>query len=639
LLAVATVVSLIGAAVGGVSAVAAPVTAADSTPLVPTVETGLANGSGAGNDTESASNSTAAGSSVRLITGDQVLIDANGAVRSTVLAPRPDGRSAHLSISQTADGIFVFPSDVVALIGHGLDQALFNVSLLASYDLGPNGDLPLIVETNPLTSISRGAAFDMDAAGLSVTTRLTALPATVGWADTSVEAGPAPSWGLIEALAQPTAEGLSQRSAANAAVSQIWLDRQHQFDLSTITALTEVSDDTPAWMSLIGADQAHDAGLLGEGVTVAVVDTGIDTRHPDLAGQVIDTVDFSVDGDGLDHNGHGTFVASEIAGTGAASAGLYQGVAPKAQLLSAKVVGADGSGTDSQVIEGMEWAASHGADIVNMSLGFPGYYDDGSLLVSRTLDALTAEYGCLFVVATGNDMSDQAINAPATASEALAVGATDQFGNLGWWSSTGPRRGDGAVSPQIMAPGAALAPVDETGFPLLDESGMPLTTGLVGAGAGSDGYVSDNYYGTSMAAPLVAGAAALLLESDPTLDRDGLESRLMAGASPLPDGSAVFQQGAGLLNIPASLAANLIPDSSSLDFGAFDPPAATSAERTLTWKNLSDQDQMLDLAASLVSVPSRGLATVDTAPTANPGQALAQDQAQAGLPGHGLAAQ
>ena len=123
-------------------------------------------------------------------------------------------------------------------------------------------------------------------------------------------------------------------------------------------------------MPLIGAPEAWAAGYDGTGVTVAVLDTGIDVQPPGPRRPDHGTASFVPGEDVTDVNGHGTHVASTIAGTGAASGGDYKGVAPGADLLVGKVLGGtDGYGQDSWIIAGMEWAAESGADVVNMSLG------------------------------------------------------------------------------------------------------------------------------------------------------------------------------------------------------------------------------------------------------------------------------
>ena len=153
-----------------------------------------------------------------------------------------------------------------------------------------------------------------------------------------------------------------------------------------ITHVTEdvavhVQDVTPSplhsasavYSKAVGADRLWAEGVDGEGIAVAVVDTGV-AKVGDLAGRVIGGVDFSGGNDPYkDEFGHGTFVAGLIAGSGASSGGLYKGVAPKAKIVSIKIAGADGSSDVSHVLAAMQWAVSFRADygirVLNLSLG------------------------------------------------------------------------------------------------------------------------------------------------------------------------------------------------------------------------------------------------------------------------------
>ncbi|MFI2467992.1 S8 family serine peptidase [Streptomyces globisporus] len=137
---------------------------------------------------------------------------------------------------------------------------------------------------------------------------------------------------------------------------------------------------------------------------MAVLDTGADQSHPDLAGRVTAAEDFSGSGSTADKFGHGTHVASVVGGSGvgSGSGSTPRGVAPGAWLLVGKVLGDDGFGSSSQVIAGMEWAVEQGADVVTMSLGSSGA-SDGTDPMSLALNDLSRRSGALFVVAAGND--------------------------------------------------------------------------------------------------------------------------------------------------------------------------------------------------------------------------------------------
>ncbi|MDR2565515.1 MAG: S8 family serine peptidase [Bifidobacteriaceae bacterium] len=523
-------------------------------------------------------------SQVRLITGDVVRLSPEGKVLGIEPGPRADGSRPQF-LTRTADShTLVVPSDVVSLIGDSLDLALFDVTELASYELGPDASVPVIIQ-------STGGRPDLSELGFEAKGSLAALPAQFGVLDAVPDAGPAPSWSLIEAVADPDTAGAA--NSGEPAVEKVWLDRVVQVELPVGGSVSPTgTGTTPLWMQLVGADVAKAGGLSGTGIKVAVVDTGVDSSHPDLVGQVVAAEDFTGLGSPLDEVGHGTFVASEIAGTGVASDGTYQGVAPGAKILNARVLDEGGYGPDSAILAGIEWAAQQGADVINLSLGDPGAYGDGESYFDQFVNQIVEDYGTLVVVAAGNDGGAQTVSTPAVADKALAVGATSETGNLAWFSSMGPRRGDGAVKPEVVAPGAGADGYDEDGNldPWLLEE-------MTGAAMGTDGYTT--MFGTSMAAPIVAGAAALLLQADPTLGPDDLRAKLMASAAPMPDDSTVFQQGAGLINIPDAIDQTVTTSPTQLNLGMVAFPQTAPVTQTLTYVNQGTFAESLSLDAGL----------------------------------------
>src|SRR4051812_45093147 len=159
------------------------------------------------------------------------------------------------------------------------------------------------------------------------------------------------------------------------------------------------------YTDVVRAGKTWLAGHTGTGVTVAVVDTGVNTTG-DLAGQVVRAVDFTSEGDGADRYGHGTFVAGLIAGTGSHSDGAIEGVAPDARLVSLKISGADGATDVTLVLEALEWlkdfASTYNIRVVNLSLGFasPQSYavDPLDFAVERLWNS-----GITVITAAGND--------------------------------------------------------------------------------------------------------------------------------------------------------------------------------------------------------------------------------------------
>ena len=160
---------------------------------------------------------------------------------------------------------------------------------------------------------------------------------------------------------------------------------------------------SPTPRAQIGAPAAWAAGGTGAGVRVAILDSGVDTTHPDLVDRIAASQSFIPGEDVIDRNGHGTHTASTLAGTGAASGGKERGVAPGADLLVGKVLGDDGSGPVSGIIAGMEWAArTEHAKVISMSLGISVWHTQDDPL-SQAVNQLSAETGALFVIAAGND--------------------------------------------------------------------------------------------------------------------------------------------------------------------------------------------------------------------------------------------
>ncbi|MEU5865497.1 S8 family serine peptidase [Nonomuraea sp. NPDC047529] len=452
---------------------------------------------------------------VTLISGDRVTVTGQ---RGAVIEAG-EGRKGVTFITDESGGrLRVVPSDAMPLLNAGrLDARLFDVTTLLEYGYDDRRrDLPLVVT---------GAAQPRTPAGAS---NGTALAAVGGFAVREERAHASRFWkDLTGGQEKAGAAGLLWDAGGKA---KVWLD-----------GLREVSLDTS--VPQIGAPAAWAKGFTGEGVKVAVLDTGIDATHPDLAGKVSGRQDFTDEPDERDLVGHGTHVASTIAGSGAASGGRYRGVAAGVTLLDGRVC-ASRFCTDSAILAGMQWAAEQGARVVNMSLGMPGTPEQDPL--EQAVEALSDQYGTLFVIAAGNDGLERGVSTPATADAALAVGAVDKSDRLAAFSNTGPRPGDGGLKPDVTAPG-----VDITA-----------ARGKDSPGTGS--YVAKS--GTSMATPHVTGAAALLAGQHPDWRGDRLKAALMASAEPRPE-IGVFAQGAGRVNADRATAQTVTVQPPGLGFG------------------------------------------------------------------------
>ncbi|MFI6063375.1 S8 family serine peptidase [Streptomyces sp. NPDC051286] len=504
---------------------------------------------------------------VHLITGDSVTAAKGPDGRQTASVRPGPGRDDIVFHTFEQDGhLTVLPSDASALVSRGrLDRALFDVtSLLAQgYDDAHTDTLPLIVSTSG-TATARA------------TDRLTAF---------AEHDAPARELSSIDARSLHVAKDDLSRfwdelapggaeSKAPAAVPRVWLDGRVRAVLDRSTAQ-------------ISAPAVWQKGDHGEGVKVAVLDTGVDQTHPDLAGRVVKTANFTDSPTTGDSFGHGTHVTSIVGGSGAASGGARRGVAPGADLIVGKVLGDDGSGSESQVIAGMEWAASQGAEVVSMSLGSDDS-SDGSDAMSQAVDELSRTTPTLFVIAAGNNGRDGAstVGSPGAAASALTVGAVDRDDSLAGFSSRGPRSGDGAVKPDVTAPGVGIVAARASGT--------------------TQGDVVDQYYlgfsGTSMATPHVAGAAALVAQRHPDWTGNQIKDALVSTARTI-SGQKVTEQGGGRVDVAAA-ALGAVTATGSVTPGPFHPGDAT---RTfdLTYTNTSDEAVALNLRPRLTDATGR----------------------------------
>ncbi len=521
---------------------------------------------------------------VTLLTGDVVTVrtHATGCPAVTVRPADPHGV---LDRSCGPDGhVRVVPGRVAGLIGPVLDASLFDVTtlILEGYDDARTKELPLIVRQAEQPDQRLAAP----AAGLRVTRSLPSIGAVA--ARQPKAKGP----DLIRALSAATARTPATTRKA-AAATRVWLDHRVR-----ATAQSTSARGLDANLGQVRAPQAWAAGYTGQGVKVAVLDTGADFAHPDLQGRIAARADFTVeDGDAADRHGHGTHVAATIAGSGVASEGQRRGVAPGARLLVGKVLGDSGEGTDSQVIAGMEWAAER-ADVVNMSLG--GWEpSDGTDPMSLALDELTAKHGTLFVVAAGNDGPfDGTISSPAAAASALTVGAVDRSDRLADFSSRGPLVNTRAAKPELVAPGVDIVAARAAGTSL--------------------GTIVDARYtslsGTSMAAPHAAGAAAILAQRHPGWGPGRLKAALVGAVDPLTGGD-LYELGAGRLNAARPLH-GVVSEQPIVALGTFTHPQTGTAETPLSWANTSGSAKTLRFGVTVTdrhgTAAPAGIATLST---------------------------
>ncbi|HUX98241.1 MAG TPA: S8 family peptidase [Candidatus Deferrimicrobium sp.] len=343
-----------------------------------------------------------------------------------------------------------------------------------------------------------------------------------------------------------TEEELYQIANLNG-VQKIYLDEQVKLDILT--------PDPLSYNEIFQFEQcANQTGsrlvpATGNGVNISIIDTGIDFSHVDLTGKMLAQTSFvkvayGFDADKeeneVDYNGHGTHCAGIATGTGAASPAGYNltGIAPQAKLLNAKCLDQFGSGYLSGVIAAINWSIAHNAAIISMSLGFLS--NDPDYPLSKAVDNATKQ-GIVVVAAAGNSGPFfSTVDSPGSSRLGITVGANDKNGKITDFSSRGPTS-VGFVDPDVVAPGKnVMSPIAKNSI-------------LEALGKLEDFYIqgeNDNGYailsGTSMATPMVAGMAALLLDAFPTLNPYMIRTALMKGADSL--GYSPNIEGAGRIN-------------------------------------------------------------------------------------------
>jgi serine protease AprX len=324
----------------------------------------------------------------------------------------------------------------------------------------------------------------------------------------------------------------------------------------------------------VGAATVRDSmNLTGAGIGVAIIDSGIATWHDDLTNQsstlypygnqrVRKFVDF-VNGrtQPYDDNGHGTHVAGIIAGNGYDSKDEEKaGIAPDASLVSLKVLDANGQGTIGNLIAALNWVAvnakTYNIRVVNMSVGariHESYWTDPLTLAAKAV----TDRGVTVVTAAGNRGKNAAghlqwggITAPGNAPWVLTVGASSTMGTLtrkddtmGGYSSSGPTAIDFGAKPDLVAPGTGTVSLAAPGSTFFTEKALFLLSGTRLTGAKP--YLT--LTGTSMAAPVVSGTVALMLQANPALTPNLIKAILQYTAQVYP-GYSALRQGAGFLN-------------------------------------------------------------------------------------------
>jgi len=274
------------------------------------------------------------------------------------------------------------------------------------------------------------------------------------------------------------------------------------------------------------ATQVLSSRYSGRGVRVAILDTGFDLGHPDFAGRSIVSQSFVAELPVEDANGHGTFCAGVACGPKQPGDAPRYGIASAAELHVARVLDDEASGTDGNVLAGIDWAVGHDCAVISISLGSPVYLGDGYPEVYEHVAARALAAGSLLIAPAGNESQRPdtiaPVEHPANCPSIIAVGAVDQSLKVAPFSNGGLNPNGGEVS--LVAPGMAI--VSAAPRPDLYQVGS----------------------GTSMATPFVAGVAALLAEAHPQARGAALRDLLLEAFRELP--APVRDVGVGLVQAP-----------------------------------------------------------------------------------------
>ncbi|MCD4813720.1 S8 family serine peptidase [bacterium] len=302
------------------------------------------------------------------------------------------------------------------------------------------------------------------------------------------------------------------------------------------------------YLPKINANFAWSIACGSDTLIVAVVDTGIDLNHPDIKNRLVPGItivnqeNYSATLDGMDDHGHGTHVAG-IIGAGTDNNLGISGCSWYGKMMPVKVLNSNGEGLDSDIAEGIRWAATHGAHIINLSLGGATEDNQPPQVVQEAVDEAYAR-GCLVIAAAGNS-GDDTVHFPAAMDHVLAVAATNPWDTRASYSTLG-------AFVDIAAPGGAGDDRFNRDTGILStywNENSDITDGMSGSEAGEYAVTA----GTSMAAAVVSGAAAVLWSQQPTLLVDQIETMLKSSARDIGDSGNDQATGSGLLDLLAAM--------------------------------------------------------------------------------------
>ena len=380
------------------------------------------------------------------------------------------------------------------------------------------------------------------------------VQATPGQSETAAQAVEAAGGKIGAAL--PIIDGFSavipadavDQLRTNGAIRAVSHDDQVQFEEFSYDATTTASN----FVRASGADAAWAGGNYGDGVGVAVIDTGISQMN-DFAGRVVHGPDLSGEGTLVDTYGHGTVMGGIIGGSGADSSGARSGIAPKAHLVAVKTAGRNGAADVTTLLQAMHWVSAYkdqfNIRVLNLSWGTASTQDPAVDPINYAVERLWRQ-GIVVVVAAGNSgPGNVTITKPGDDPLVITAGAFDDKQNsdpaddsIPAWTSRGPTT-QGLSKPDIVAPGRTLIASRSYGSHVEIDNPKSLI---------APSYIKGS--GTSQAAAVTSGLVALMLKARPELTPDQVKEILKRTASPIAGIQGTFQ-GAGRVQMSAALAA------------------------------------------------------------------------------------
>lgn len=486
---------------------------------------------------------------ITLVTGDTVVVEN----QSNGTDYRLKGDKPALNY-ETRTGAYVIPASVNTT---RFSKELFNVELLRSQNQtdAETNEIPLIVEWRNATSMRRGVR-PRSRVDVSRKRLLEMMN------------------GSAVSVSKENASAVYRFLAGSDAVKSVHFNARFQG-----TAISPREN--------INAELARQTfNVTGEGVTVAVIDSGVNESHPDIGKDEIEEVNFVQRGSAGDVLNHGTPIAGIITGDGTAANGSYAGVAPEANVLDVRVLGRGNNATEDTLIKGIDYAIQQDVDIISMSIGDRAYAIRQSDPFYRQITR-AAENNITVVASVGNVPNDPGnkVMTPGIHKDVITVGSSVNNTRVARSSRRGPTPYGRFVKPDLVAPG----------------------TNVRGPSAIPGEYVSKD--GTSYATPFVSGATALLEERHPQWSNERVKNVVTSTADPLGP-QTVYRQGSGNLNVSAALTPGIVVDPATIDFGFV--PANSTVSRSVTVRNLGTETRHVNVSASAVAIRSGKAGIVST---------------------------